>query len=127
MNHQTYDWDDLTDELPAMVLRIEKINEKLKELEVERDRLNEQEQHGDEDFIPDGMPPVPDAPSAANGSEPPSKDKQAKRKDNRRVPEGKPFGKVRSPSPVPSNASKPNTGKSIRRKVKGSGSSILLF
>jgi hypothetical protein len=119
MNHQTHDWDDLTDELPAMVQRIENINLKLKELELERDRLKDQEHDSEQDMVPSVVPSVPKPPLAANGLKIPTreKDKDGKRK-HRRSTDDKTTSKVRSPSPTSSEASKANTSKSVRRKSR---------
>lgn len=125
MTHQTHDWDDLVDELPAMVQRIENINLKLKELELERDRLKDQEHDSEEDMISGVMPSVPKPPSAVNGSKIPSREKEKdkekdgkKKKEHRRSSDTKPPSKVRSPSPTSSEASKANTSKSVRRKSR---------
>lgn len=123
LKHQTHEWDDLTDELPSMVQRIENINIKLKELELERDRLKDQED-GCEDVISVGgtsvggtstHKPSPAAnvyrPSA--GDKDKDKNKDAKKMREHRRPDPKPPVKVRNPSPTASN-----TSKSVRRKTR---------
>lgn len=129
MKHQTHDWDDLTDEFPAMLDRVKGINNKLKELELERDQLREQEHDPEEDTIATGAPSAPKLPSAVNGSKPSTKDKDKdhdakKKKEHRRSSDGKQPSKVRSPSPTSSETSKANTSKSVRRKSRhvGNGS-----
>lgn len=127
MTHQTYDWDDLTDELPAMLQRTENINAKLKELELERDRINDEEQDS-EDMAEGGVPSAPKPPSAVNASKLPNrqkdkgsdKEKDAKRKtkENRRSADAKPYTKARSLSPPSSEASKANTSNSLRIKSR---------
>ena len=129
MTHQTHEWDDLTDELPAMVQRIENINLKLKELELERDRLKDQEHDSEEDIVPCGVPPAPKAPSAVVGSKLPAREKDKekdkekdrdgkKKKEHRRSTDARTSSKVRSPSPTSSEASKANTSRSVRRKSR---------
>jgi hypothetical protein len=128
MNHQTHDWDDLTDELPAMVQRIENINLKLKELELERDRLKDQEHDSEEDMVPSVVPSVPKPPSAANGLKIPTREKDKDgRKKHRRSTDAKIISKVRSPSPTSSEASKANTSKSVRRKSRSVNTGSGLF
>jgi hypothetical protein len=120
MKHQTQDWEDLTDELPAMVQWIENINMKLKELELERDKLNDREQDSEEDMVAGGVPSAPKPPSVVNGSKASTKDKDKdgkKKREPRRASDPKP-SKVRSPSPASSEASKANTSKSVRRKSR---------
>jgi hypothetical protein len=128
MTHLTYDWDDLTDELPAMLQRTENINVKLKELELERDRINDGEQDSEEDMTAGGVPSAPKPPSAVNASKQPNrqkdkgrdKEKDAKRKtkENRRSADAKPYTKARSLSPASSEASKVNTSNPLRIKSR---------
>jgi hypothetical protein len=122
MTHRTHDWDDLTDELPRMVQKIQNIDLKLKELELERDKLKDQEQDSEEDIVPAGLPSAPRPPSPVSGIKPSTSkdsDKDAKKKKvHRRSSEAKPPPRIRSPSPTSSDTSKANTSKFVRRKSK---------
>ena len=131
MRHQTYDWEDLTDELPTKIQWIENINRKLKELELEQDRLNDQERDFDEEEEEEvdsrAVPSAPKPPSVVSGSKLPTKDKDKdvkRRKEHRRTAGVKP---VRSPSPASSETSKANTSKSVRRKGRNVGNGSGFF
>lgn len=133
MAHTTQDWGELTDELPAMVQRIDKINITLKELELERDGRYDQERDSDEGSILDQVPAVPKAPSAVINPKSTTKDqnkerdRDGKKKEQRRSADAKATSKIRSPSPTSSETSKANTGKSVRRKSRNlnTGSSFI--
>ena len=126
MAYTTQDWDELSDELPAMVQRIDKINITLKELELERDKRNDQECDSEEDWIHGQVPTVPKAPSAVTGPKSATKEKdkekdkdgKKKKKEQRRSVDAKATSKIRSPSPTSSETSKANTSKSVRRKSR---------
>jgi hypothetical protein len=132
MQHQTYDWDDLTDELPHMLQRVGGINEKLKELELERDQSRDQEHDSEDDITAAGVPSAPKPPSAVNGSKLSTKDKDKdkdakKKKEHRRSSDAKHSSKVRSPSPTSSETSKANTSKSVRSKSRSVGNGSGFF
>ena len=125
MAHTTHDWDELTDELPAMVQRIDKVNVTLKQLELERDERNDRELDSEEDLIPGRVPTVPKAPPAVTGPKSATKDKDKendkngkKKKEHRSSTDAKATSKIRSPSPTSSETSKANTSKSMRRRSR---------
>lgn len=119
MTHQTRDWDDLTVELPAMVERIENINLKLKELELERDARRDQELESEAETVLTMEPSARKPLSVGNASRPSAREKDRdKKKDATKMKEhGRPHAKlpskVRSPSPTASN-----TSKSVRRNSR---------
>lgn len=123
--HTSQDWEELSDELPAMVQRIDQTNITLKKLELERDQRNEQECDSEEDSIHGQVPAVPKAPSAVTRPKAATKEKDKekdkdgkKKKEQRRSVDAKATSKIRSPSPTSSETSKANTSKSVRRKIR---------
>ena len=125
MTYAMQDWDELCHELPTMVSKIDNINKKLKELELERDRMNAQEHESEEETVTGAVPSVPKPPSAVGASKPTSSEKDKakeqagkKKKEHRKSADGRTSSKVRSPSPTSSEASKANTGRTVRRPSK---------
>jgi hypothetical protein len=118
MTYAMQDWDELCHELPAMVSKIDNINNKLKELELERDRINAQEHDSEEEIFTGTVPSAPKPPSAVGVSKPTGSEKDQareqagkKKKEHRKSSDARTPSKVRSPSPTSSEASKANTGK----------------
>jgi hypothetical protein len=127
MTYAMQDWDELSHELPTMVSKIDNINNKLKELELERDQINAQERESEDETVTGAVPSVPKPPSAVGASKPTTSEKDKakeqagkKKKEHRRSSDAKTSSssKVRSPSPTSSEASKANTGKTVRRQSK---------
>jgi hypothetical protein len=125
MTYAMQDWDELCHELPTMVSKIDNINNKLKELELERDRIKAQEHESEEESVTGAVPSVPKPPPAVGTSKPRSSEKDKakeqagkKKKEHRKSADGRTSSKVRSPSPTSSETSKANTGRTVRRPSK---------